>query len=102
MPFVTRGEALVAARAFKATGRKSLPTRADGSCPLLKDATGGCLIYNDRPFACRTHFCAAAGGPYARREVIELIRRLETTNCSEGSRGSQPLPVAVAAVLADL
>ena len=38
---------------------------------------GRCLIYAGRPFGCRTHFCAAAGGPYARREVIDLIHRLE-------------------------
>ena len=76
-PQLTKGEALLAAKAFRATGRKSLRELADGICPLLRRETGRCLIYADRPFGCRTHFCAAAGGPYARREVLDLIRRLE-------------------------
>src|SRR5580765_4723015 len=77
-PYLTKGEALVAARALRATGRKALPINPAGACPLLDGQTGDCLIYHSRPFGCRTHFCAAAGGPYARREVIDLIRRLET------------------------
>src|SRR3954451_6625812 len=70
-PYLTKGEALVAAHAFRATGRKSIPENSDGACPMLHQATGNCLIYNDRPFGCRTHFCAAAGGPFARREVLD-------------------------------
>src|SRR5579864_3095069 len=44
-PYLTKGEAIVAAKALRATGRKSLPENA--------------------------------GGPIARREVVDLIRRLE-------------------------
>lgn len=76
-PFLTKGEALVAAKALRATGRKELPKRNDGACKLLHPTTARCLIYHDRPFACRTHFCSAAGGPYERKEVIDLIHRLE-------------------------
>ncbi len=76
-PQLTKGEALLAAKAFRATGRKELPEAEDGACPMLKRATGKCMIYADRPFGCRTHFCNAAGGPYSRKEVIDLIRRLE-------------------------
>ena len=39
-PQLTKGEALVAARGFRATGRKELPESADGACPLLKRETG--------------------------------------------------------------
>ena len=98
-PYLTRGEALLAARALKATGRKSLPTRNDGACPLLDPQTSRCLIYKDRPFGCRTHFCAAAGGPYARREVIDLIRRLEEVDEQLGGDGSRTLPAAISSVL---
>lgn len=98
-PYLTRGEALVAARAFKATGRKALPSRDDGSCPLLDPQTSLCLIYEDRPFGCRTHFCAAAGGPYPRRDVLDLIRRLEDIDAQLGGDGPRALPGAVAAVL---
>src|SRR5215210_4500743 len=61
-PYLTKGEAVLAAKALRATGRKTLPTTPDGSCPLLDKASGNCLIYDSRPFGCRTHFCAAAGG----------------------------------------
>ncbi len=98
-PYLTKGEALVAARALRATGRKGLPAVDDGSCPLLNRATGDCLIYQDRPFGCRTHFCAAAGGPYARREVSDLIQRLEHIDASLGGTGASALPHAVAAAL---
>ena len=98
MPSVTRGEALLALRAFKATGRKEVPTGADGNCPMLDAPTGKCLIYADRPFGCRTHFCAAAGGSYSRQEVLDLIRRLEAIDQELGHRdGPRPLPAALAA-----
>src|SRR5687768_733886 len=70
-PFLTKGEALAAASAWRATGRTRLPENPDGACPLLDASTGRCRIYEGRPFGCRTHFCAAAGGPYARREVAD-------------------------------
>jgi Fe-S-cluster containining protein len=69
---------------------------------LLDDVTGDCLIYDSRPFGCRTHFCAAAGGPYSRREVIDLIRRLEAVDDSLGGAGPRVLQNAIADALADL
>lgn len=98
-PYLTRGEALLAARALKAAGRKKLPARTDGACPLLDPSTSRCLIYQDRPFGCRTHFCAAAGGPYARREVIDLIRRLEQIDEQLGGTGPRTLPAAISTEL---
>lgn len=98
-PHLTRGEALLAARALKTTGRKSLPARDDGACPLLDPQTSRCLIYADRPFGCRTHFCAAAGGPYTRREVIDLIRRLEEIDQELGGNGSRAFAGAMAEAL---
>src|SRR3954453_7426874 len=101
-PYLTKGEALVAGKALRATGRKSLPANADGICPLLDQETGNCLIYADRPFGCRTHFCAAAGGPYARREVADLIQRLEGIGARLGGNGASALPHAVRSALAEL
>jgi Fe-S-cluster containining protein len=100
-PFLTKGEAMVAAAALRAAGRKQLPPREDGACPMLGPA-GRCLIYEGRPFGCRTHFCAAAGGPYARREVIDLIHRLETIDHELGGSGAQSLPVAIDAALREM
>ncbi len=94
-PYLTRGEALLAARALRATGRKSLPSRDDGACPLFDPQTSRCLIYESRPFGCRTHFCPATGGPYARRDVIDLIRRLEQIDEQLGGDGPRALPAAI-------
>ena len=101
-PHLTKGEALVAAKAFRATGRKELPESPDGACPLLKRDTGRCIIYADRPFGCRTHFCATAGGPYTRSEVLDLIRRLETVDQKLGGAGPRKIAGAVADALAEL
>ena len=101
-PYLTKGEALLAAQALRSTGRKALPKNPTGACPLLDDATGDCLIYESRPFGCRTHFCAAAGGPYSRREVIDLIRRLEAVDESLGGAGARVLQNAIADALSDL
>jgi Fe-S-cluster containining protein len=98
-PYLTKGEALVAAKAFRATGRAQLPENAMGACPLLDLSSGNCLIYESRPFGCRTHFCAAAGGPYARREVIDLIRRLEAVDVEVGGTGPRLLQNAVSDAL---
>jgi Fe-S-cluster containining protein len=101
-PYLTTGEAFVAAKALRATGRTQLSANPTGACPLLEPTTGNCLIYEARPFGCRTHFCAAAGGPYSRREVIDLIRRLEAVDDSLGGTGPRLLQSAVADALAEL
>ena len=101
-PQLTKGEALVAAKGFRATGRKEFPEAEDGACPLLKRETGHCMIYADRPFGCRTHFCAAVGGPYARKEVIDLIRRLEEVDRQLGGDGPRKIQAAVADALEEL
>jgi uncharacterized protein len=101
-PYLTKGEAIVAAKAFRATGRKSLSENADGSCPMLRLETGNCLIYEDRPFGCRTHFCAAAGGPVARRDVLDLIRRLEDVDLALNGNGPRLLKSAVADALDEM
>jgi Fe-S-cluster containining protein len=100
-PYLTKGEALLAAKALRATGRKALPANPAGACPLLDGQSGDCLIYDSRPFGCRTHFCAAAGGPYSRREVIDLIRRLEAIDDSLGGTGPRLLQNAIADALKD-
>jgi len=93
-PQLTRGEALLAAQAVRASGRKVLPEAIAGACPLLKE-NGTCLIYQDRPFGCRTHFCGAAGGPYDRAEVLDLIRRLEALDTRLHGCGPRALPGAL-------
>src|SRR5271154_2969839 len=98
-PQLTRGEAVLAARALRASGRKTMPKRNDGACPMLRE-NGACMIYADRPFGCRTHFCAAAGGPYARAEGLGLIRRLEAGDTKLRGEGPRALAAAVEDALA--
>lgn len=98
-PFLTKGEAVLAARALRAAGRTKMPVREDGACPMLHPHTHRCLIYKDRPFACRTHFCAAAGGPADRADVLDLIRKLEAIDAELSGWGARQLPVAIAAEL---
>ena len=101
-PYLTKGEALVAAKGFRATGRKELPEATDGACPLLKRETGHCMIYSDRPFGCRTHFCEAAGGAYPRKHVLDLIRRLEEVDRRLKGDGPRKIEAAVAAALDEM
>jgi len=102
VPFLTRGEALVLAREVRAGGRKKVVGRRDGACPLLDPDTKRCLAYAGRPFGCRTHFCAAAGGPYARKKVLDLIRRLEVVDIQLGGTEPRSLPAALKEALSDL
>jgi Fe-S-cluster containining protein len=101
-PQLTKGEALVAAKGLRATGRRDLPESADGDCPLLKCETGRCLIYADRPFGCRTHFCETAGGPFPRKQILDLIRRLEEVDRRLDGDGPRKIQAAVADVLGRL
>jgi hypothetical protein len=101
-PYLTKGEALVLARGFRATGRKAIPEPEDGSCPMLKRETGRCLVYADRPFGCRTHFCEAAGGAYPRKQVLDLIRRLEKVDLLLGGDGPRKIESALAGALDEI
>jgi len=99
IPHLTKGEALVAAQAIRTTGRKSLPDRPDGACPLLDPRTSRCLIYQGRPFGCRTHFCEPAGGALHRSEVVDLIHRLDTIDASLGGEGARELSRSISDAL---
>ncbi len=97
-PLLTRGEALFLAKGVRASGRAKLKPHPDGACPLL-GSDGKCAAYAHRPFGCRTHFCAAAGGMYPRKHVADLIQRLEALDEKLGGDGSRGLEGALAAVL---
>ena len=98
-PQLTKGEALLVAKALRATGRKAWPDVEDGICPLLRRETGRCLVYADRPFGCRTHFCDEAGGPHSRKGILDLIRRLEAVDRELGGDGPRGIEASVAVTL---
>ena len=50
----------------------------------------------------RTHFCSAAGGPVARGEVLDLIRRLEVVDVALDGCGPVRLSRAVTSSLEEL
>ena len=60
------------------------------------------MIYEGRPFGCRTHFCEAAGGPYARRDVAELIRRLDDIDERLGGEGTREIGAALRDALEEI
>ena len=97
-PFLTRGEALLMAEAFRASGRTKL-REDNGICPMLDPRSLRCIVYDSRPFGCRTHFCKAAGGPYTRSEVNDLIRRLDDVDRALGGDGPHRLHHAVTEAL---
>lgn len=99
-PYLTRGEAIVAARAWRAAGRKEVVPAADGCCPFLKNER--CQIYQGRPFGCRTHFCEAAGGPASRKDVRDLIQQLEEIDHQLGGDGPVNFVTAVTEALGKL
>ena len=51
-PYLTKGEAFVAARAWRATGRKKLPPEINGACPMLEDSFQATLLQRDGFFHC--------------------------------------------------
>jgi hypothetical protein len=102
VPHLTRGEAMVAAKGWRAAGRKTLVIPASGVCPMLDDKKGKCMIYDARPFGCRTHYCRAAGGNLDRKDVVDLIRRLEALDVILGGDGPRPLQGAVADALQEM
>lgn len=94
-PFLTRGEAFIAYAAWRKAGGGPLPpSDSQGSCPFLRQ--GRCRIHQDRPFACRTHFCSAAGGPYPRKSVRHLIQQLEHIDSLLGGSGGENIHTAIA------
>ncbi len=101
-PLLTLGEGLLLAKALRGLGRKKLDSLENGICPLLDMNKGRCLAYDDRPFGCRTHFCREAGGPYARKEVLDLIRRLEAIDTELGGDGPHGIGIALAKAIREM
>lgn len=101
-PLVTWTEALFAAKGVRASGRVKIQPHPSGACPMLS-SDGRCVIYFYRPFGCRTHFCAAAGGPYPRKLVADFIQQLEALDeqigWHDGSRTFEPALVDALAAM---
>jgi hypothetical protein len=98
MPNLTLGEAMFAAEGLRAAGRRRLPEHPDGACPMLR-GDGMCMIYEHRPFGCRSHFCREAGGIMPRALVRDLVRRLEDLDVGLGGDGAKGFMAALREVL---
>ncbi|MBX5482311.1 MAG: YkgJ family cysteine cluster protein [Myxococcaceae bacterium] len=85
------------------TGGTVPPPRADGGCPFLDASGRRCSVYANRPFGCRTFFCARVRGPA--REPIEqmaaLSRQLRVLaeSLAPDDAAPQPLSAWVARIL---
>lgn len=107
-PQVTGLEMALVKRALRARGgplspkRRALPlasfsgpgSRApkdERTCPML-DASQGCSIYASRPLGCRTFFCQRAElpSPPARKQLKQLVRRLEELAARHRPQGDKP------------
>lgn len=92
VPYVWPSEARRVVLGVMRRGGKLPRGGGEGDCPLLL-ADGGCSIYADRPFGCRTFFCRDAmlpSGPM-RREVDALAKRLRTASEAAGETELAPL-----------
>lgn len=109
-PYPTAVELALLARAVRARGglpkRRALPTVDERRCDLLSDE-GRCLVYEARPFGCRTFFCERARGPAGegvralpRREIQDLARRIAdlSSRASPADPGPRPLSRATSSL----
>jgi len=78
-PWLWLPEWLVLKDHLRKQGRGLPSLRPDGACPFLDGRGRRCTVYEDRPFGCRTYFCARLSGPAHQplEDVIRLSRRLE-------------------------
>jgi len=91
-PWLGRAEADAVLRAIAARGGRLPRGGGEGDCPLLR-ADGGCSIYADRPFGCRTFFCvdATIPTPPRRRELERLTTALRALSDATGDDTVAPL-----------
>lgn len=102
-PYPTAVERAELERAVRALGgsrkRRSLPLASERRCPLLADE-GRCVVYEARPFGCRTFFCDRARGPAGesvrslpRSEILRLGRAVADLSArfSPADPGPRPL-----------
>jgi uncharacterized protein len=80
-PYPTAVELSFLEKAVRARGglpkRRSLPVAGERRCDLLGD-DGKCLVYDARPFGCRTFYCHRAHGPGGAPPSLprETVRRM--------------------------
>jgi Fe-S-cluster containining protein len=84
-PFLLPLERLALERALARQGRPMPGKRADGACALLDESGRRCSIYPDRPFGCRTFFCA--GRAPRTDDVYALSARLTRASDSIEPQG---------------
>lgn len=91
-PYLGRAEAEAVIAAVARRGGRLPRGGGPQNCPLLK-ADGGCAIYADRPFGCRTFFCddATVPSPPTRRELERLNAALRQASEPSGDPTIAPL-----------
>jgi Fe-S-cluster containining protein len=100
-PYPTAIEIEFLRRALAATGRKvgakkRLPVanERERRCPMLSDE-GRCIVYEARPFGCRTFFCdRAQGNAPPRADVSRLSNRIADLSASFEPANPGPRPLS--------
>jgi len=93
-PFLLPLERLALVQALARQGRPMPLKRPDGACALL-DASGlRCSIYPDRPFGCRTFFCARGQGRSVPSAALHALSA-RLTRASDGLEADgEPTPIS--------
>lgn len=96
VPYIWPAEGRRVLQGIARRGGKLPKQAAAGDCPLIL-SDGGCSIYADRPFGCRTFFCDDATLPQGsrRREVDVLAKRLRTLSERLGENELVPLTTVI-------
>ncbi len=97
-PWLWPSEWQVLRARLAADGRGIPPAREDGACPLLDASGKRCTVYEDRPFGCRTFFCARRTGP-AREPVARVNALLERLSALNLELDEAAAPVELLALL---
>lgn len=103
-PYPTAVEVALLEREVRARGglpkRRTLPVAAERRCALLSDE-GRCLVYEARPFGCRTFFCERARGPAGegvrdlpRKDIQDLARRIADLSARAVADEPGPRPLS--------
>jgi uncharacterized protein len=97
-PYPTAIELAELERAVRARGglpkRRNLPVASERRCTFLGD-DGKCLVYEARPFGCRTFFCERAEGPpVSRDEIARVSRAIQDLSQRFAPRDPGPRPIS--------
>ncbi|MGC4113419.1 MAG: YkgJ family cysteine cluster protein [Myxococcales bacterium] len=92
-PYLLPVERLRLERALKKQGRAWPAAREDGACALLDETGLRCSVYADRPFGCRTFFCALLTGKQVPSAELHRLSAKLTRASDSLEPEARPIPI---------